>query len=192
MEHASVLIYIHGFLSSPQSQKAQDTSDYLHGHYPDTRFIVPELDNLPGAAALQLIGLIESLAPAKPALIGSSLGGFYAAWLSANYNLKSVLVNPVIYKPTILTRYLGENYNPHTHQRFNLNQAHLDLLDEMNTLVPRQKDLFMLLQTGDETLNYRDALLKYPHAKTLVEQGGNHRFKGYKKHLPAIMKFLEI
>lgn len=189
---APLVIYLHGFLSSPNSEKAIETRDWLAEHCPEAEFICPQINNLPDLAAAQLIELIEPLLARQPVLMGSSMGGFYCAWLSAKYGLKAVLVNPAVYIDTLLQAYLGENINPYTQQRFLLTPYHIDILAQMNTLEAEQTNLYMLLQTGDETLNYENALARYPHAKVLVEAGGNHRFDGYQQHLPNIMQFLEI
>ena len=89
------LIYLHGFISSPQSQKALDVTEYIAANNFAVEFICPQLEDHPRQAKIQLSELVQQQ-DVKPALIGSSLGGFYASWLAEQHGLKAVLVNPVV------------------------------------------------------------------------------------------------
>ena len=187
-----VIIYLHGFTSSPQSEKARETAAWLAQHRPDIELQVPALSNYPDKAAAQAKALVESLAPRQPRLIGSSMGGFFSAWLSAQFKLYAALVNPGVFIEQRLRSYLGRNTNLYTGERFELNESHLHALAAMSQLQPDERKLLLLLQTGDETLDYRQALRRYPKARAVVETGGSHRFEGYINHLPDILQFFEL
>ena len=90
-----LIIYIHGFNSSPASEKAQQFSNFCQesGKYD---IAVPEVSHDPQAAVTQLEALFRD-APEKPILlVGSSLGGYYATWLAEKHQCKAALVNPAI------------------------------------------------------------------------------------------------
>lgn len=188
----SVIIYVHGFVSSPQSEKAQETIAYCAKFRPDINVIVPALSNYADEAEQQLIDVIAAQQGNNIGLIGSSLGGLYSAWLSTVYGLKAVLVNPAVYNAMRVGNYMGEHTNTYSQETFVVAQKHLDILARLGAYKPDNSKLMLLLQTGDETLNYRDAATTYAQAKTIIEQGGNHRFEGYQHHLANIIEFLEL
>ncbi len=184
-----ILIYIHGFNSSPQSHKAGLLRQWLAIHRPDIQFIAPDLNLVPQQAAQLLADLVQQYPQAG--LIGSSLGGFYATWLNQQYGNKAVLINPAVKAYELLSTMLGEQRNYHTNHGYILTQSQVDELlalevDVLNT----PERLWVLLQTGDETLDYHLALAKYPHSPLLLEEGGSHAFDSFEQHIPAIIDFL--
>ena len=183
------LIYIHGFNSSPQSHKAGLLRAWLSHNRPDIRFIAPDLDQFPAQAAQLLAYLVQQYPDAG--LLGSSLGGFYATWLNQHYGNKAVLINPAVKAYNLLSELLGEQRNYHTGAGYTLTVDHVQqlLALEVDALHTPER-LWVLLQTADETLDYRLALSKYPHSPRLVEEGGNHAFDSFEPHIPAIVHFL--
>ena len=188
---APVLIYLHGFQSSPQSAKAQQTLTYLQSHFPDLDVHVPQLPPYPLDVQKTLLDLVEPLATRPLRFIGSSMGGFLSTWLIEQFGGKAVLINPAVRPFELFMDYLGEHQNPYTGVRFTLKQEHINQLKQMDT--PQLADptrYKVLLQTGDETLDYRQAEKKYRGSKVIVEQGGEHSFQNFEQHLPTIMAFL--
>ena len=183
------LIYIHGFNSSPQSHKAGLLREWLAQHRPDIQFIAPDLNIFPEQVAALLANLVQQYPDAG--LLGSSLGGFYATWLNQHYGNKAVLINPAVKAYDLLTELLGEQKNYHTGTGYILTVDHVQqlLALEVDALHTRER-LWVLLQTQDETLDYRLALAKYPHSARLVEEGGSHAFDTFEQHIPAIVYFL--
>jgi predicted esterase YcpF (UPF0227 family) len=187
------LIYIHGFNSSPASLKARQTQAFLDAKHASLNrpFLCPALSSEPDKAIDQLQGLIEKL-NGPIGLIGSSMGGYYATWLGEKFGLKSVLINPAVRPYDFMMEYLGENANYHTGERYILERRHVDIaraLDVDSIKIP--ENLWVLLQTGDEVLDYRQAKVKYAQCKLTIEQGGDHSFQHYERHLPAIVDFLQ-
>jgi len=185
------LIYIHGFNSSPASLKARQTQQWLESQSLPISFECPALSSEPDKAIDQLTLLIESL-DQPVGLIGSSMGGYYATWLGEKYGLKSVLINPAVRPYDFMAEYLGENANYHTGERYILEQRHVDVtrtLDVEHLKTP--KNIWVLLQTGDEVLDCRQAEVKYAQCTLNIEQGGDHSFQHYERHLPAIIDFLQ-
>lgn len=184
------IVYVHGFLSSSQSQKACLLEQWLKKHQLPITYHTPCLSDHPTAAMDQLCELLENLGPAT-GLVGSSLGGFYTTWLAERYGLCGVIINPAVQPHRLIRNYLGEQQNPYTGARFTLTEADLDCLRSL--VVPslqRPDKLLVMLQAGDETLDYREAVTEYAHSPQLLEQGGDHRFMGFERHLPDIVRFL--
>ena len=185
------LIYLHGFLSSPQSVKAQQTLAYVKAHLPDLPMHVPELPNYPGQAAKLLDDLVSSLGNVPLRFIGSSMGGFLSTFLVERFGGKAVLINPAVRPFELLVDYLGPHVNPYTDKPFTLTEQHIDELRALDTPSLRKPDSYWaLLQTEDETLDYRLAEQKYAGGKLTIEQGGDHSFVGYDRFLPQIFEFL--
>ncbi|MGK0498731.1 MAG: putative esterase YcpF (UPF0227 family) [Oceanicoccus sp.] len=189
-----LLIYIYGFLSSPQSQKAQDTASYLQDHSLPVDFLAPDLANYPMASYRQLQQIVEQHLPNRQvAVIGSSLGGFMATALAQEYGIKAVLVNPAVRPYELICHFLGDNVNPYSGEKFHLTEQHMQELQQLEVKnISTPGHIHVLLQAGDETLDYRQAVEFYQACSQLVEQGGDHRFQHFKKHLPALLNFLEL
>lgn len=188
-----LLIYIHGFLSSPLSEKAEETRLYILQQNLSVDFVAPELSNYPMEAFVQLRELIERQPKRKIALIGSSMGGFMATALAHEYAIKAVLVNPAVRPAALIQHYLGQNTNPYTQVQFILGPEHIEELDQLTLdKVTQPASFLVLLQTGDETLDYRQAVDYYHGCRQLVEEGGDHRFQDYQQHLSVVFKFLGL
>lgn len=191
-----LLIYIHGFKSSPLSQKAQEVDAYLQSHGVPVEFVAPAMSDYPGTAYRQLQHLVESereRGREQIAVIGSSLGGFMATGLVERMGLKGVLINPAVRPSRFVEHVLGENENPYSGQRFVLTQEHADELRSLEVQPLTACDrLMVLLQTGDETLNYRAAQKYYSDCTLVVEEGGDHRFQNFERHIPKVLTFLDL
>jgi predicted esterase YcpF (UPF0227 family) len=192
---SKLLVYIHGFLSSPLSQKAVEVGEYLVQQQRAIDYQVPQLSNYPDQAYRQLQQLITGAQARyqQIALIGSSMGGFYATCLAEQFGLKAVVVNPAVYPYRLIADYLGTHENPYTHEHFTLTDQHVLALQAMAVeRLSRPENCWLMAQQGDETLDYREAVAFYQGSPQLIETNGNHRFENFKKHLPALMKFLEL
>jgi len=187
----STLLYLHGFNSSPQSKKAIQTQQWLADHAPQLQFHCPSLPPFANQVMTLLQALIEEILPAPVYLVGSSMGGFFATCLAEQYDLRTVLINPAVNPARGLHNWLGENHNYVTGEPWTLLPQHID---EYAALNPgerlRRKNYKVLLQTGDEVLDYRDAEHRYRGCQVLTEKGGDHSFIDYQAHLPAIYRFL--
>lgn len=187
----SALIYIHGFLSSPLSFKAQQVQRWLALHRPEINYCCPHLTPYPRAAQQTLESLVESLLPEPVYLMGSSLGGFWATWLAEKYNLRAVLINPAVHPWRFMPAYLEVDLKSyHTDDSYRLNSRHLEELTACEVDVKRHKNYWLMVQTGDETLDYLQAVEKYHGCKQTVEAGGDHSFQAFERYLLESIEFL--
>jgi hypothetical protein len=186
-----VVIYLHGFLSSPQSQKALQFFEYVRANYPDLAIEIPQLADYPNEALAIIEQLVTKHKGRKLRFIGSSLGGFLSTFMVEKYSGKAVLINPAVRPFELLVDFLGEHINPNTQQPFLLENKHIDDLRLLDTpTLKPTSDYWVLLQTADETLDYRQAETKYQDYKLSIEQGGDHSFQDFQRFLPDIFRFL--
>ncbi|MCL1078326.1 esterase YqiA [Parashewanella spongiae] len=190
-----MLLYIHGFNSSPLSDKGIQTAEFIQRTFPELNFCQPQLPNCAKEAIELLSNIVQQAKAANQPLryIGSSLGGYFATHLAQHYGGKAVLINPVVKPYELMEELLGTQYNPFTEQSFEVTPEHQQWLKEIDSEVITHPDrFFVLLQTGDEVLDYRQAVNKYHCCKMLIEPNGDHGFVDYKKHLPEISNFLKL
>lgn len=190
----SLLLYIHGFNSSPKSMKASIMADYVQTHRPDITLLIPQIPCHPEPAKQLLIELIEARQPHfNIGLMGSSLGGYFATWLNDRYGFKAVLVNPAIRPYELLLDYLGEQVNPYTNEHYQLDKSHvLDLKSIDINRIKKPEDFWLLQQMGDEILDYQHAVERFKFSKQTVERGGDHSFQGFERFPSEIISFLDI
>ncbi len=191
------ILYIHGFNSSPLSIKAEQTRHYFHKNFPDVNFVCPQLATSPSDAILQLETIIDSSKTEHWFLIGSSLGGYFSTYLANKYQILAVLVNPAIKPFDLLEDYIGEQKNPYTKIVYQVTKQHMLDLKAIEKNAPNFNDeqknnYLVMVQTGDEVLNYQQAVDKFQHCRLIIEQGGDHSFVGFDKKLPVIADFLQL
>lgn len=176
-------IYIHGYGGSGKGTKAS----LFRSHFLDT-ILTPSLSYVPDLAIDTLKQLIEQMIDhSQVTLIGSSLGGYYATYLSEHYGLKAVLINPSTEPYHTLKSVSGFNY--YDESRFEWNAQHVESLKayEVDTITPQQ--YLVLLQMGDELLDYRLAQRKYEEATIIVDEGGNHSYENIESKFSIIESF---
>ena len=184
----TTLIYLHGFLSSPLSQKAQETNDWMAQQGLSAQYLCPNIPMEPDAAEQLLTDL---LAPLKGdfCLIGSSLGGFFATWAVETFGGKAALINPAVRPYALINEYLGEQTNYQTGETHFIDAYFAGKLAQLER-TPSQPDRYWLLvQTGDEVLNYQDAVQWYTGSRQTVIPNGDHSFVNYLAYMPEIWAF---
>jgi predicted esterase YcpF (UPF0227 family) len=190
-----MLLYIHGFNSSPQSYKASALKRWLAMKRPEQVYETPYLRPYPAEAISQLEAIIRPCLAKQETigLVGSSLGGYYAAWLAETYGLRAVLVNPSVRPFELLSRYIGENKNYHNDDHYVFEQKHVDELRAFYVPVHRHpENLLLMVQTGDEALDFKEATAKYFCCQNVIEYGGDHSFQDFEHWFEYIMAFLRL
>lgn len=181
------LIYIHGFNSSPASFKARVLREALAARAPAVAFRAPALPPAPAAAAR----LLQAAVAAQPRalLVGSSLGGYYATWLAERHGLRAVLVNPAVRPYALLAGHVGRQKNLYTGAEYDFTAAHVGELRalEVESITPAR--YLLMATTGDEVLDYRQAVARYAGARQHVVAGGDHGFGDFARHLDALFAF---
>ena len=190
-----MLLYIHGFNSSPRSDKAIQTAQYIQQHFPLVEFHQPQLPSSPKAAMTLLCAITEKAMQQGLPLryIGSSLGGYFASYLAETYGGKAVLVNPAVKPFELFEQFIGAQYNPYTDEHYQVLPQHRVDVAQFNTHVIRHPNRFLvMLQTGDEVLDYRQALHKYHSCELHLEPNGDHSFANYAQQLDKICEFIQL
>ena len=187
----SALIYVHGFLSSPLSFKAQQTQTWLAEHHAEIDYFCPQLTPYPEQTRCELEQLVESLLPQPVYLVGSSLGGFWATWLAEKYNLRALLINPSVHPSEFMPGYSNVDLKSyHSENVYRLTAQHIDEINLSDIKPMRLNNYWLLVQTGDESLDYRQAVQKFAGCKQTVEEGGDHSFQHYERYLESGLAFL--
>jgi hypothetical protein len=187
-----MLVYLHGFNSSPASHKAQLMKTHMEGRGQGQLYACPALPDTPREAVCAIEAAIAGRDPDAVTFLGSSLGGFYATYLAERLGCRAVLINPAITPHIGLEAYLGTQKNLHTGEPYELTRAHLD---GWRALVVERIDpekYLLLLETGDEVLDWRHAARKYEGARTVIRVGGDHSLLGFPEHLERILTFAGI
>ncbi|WP_295545105.1 YqiA/YcfP family alpha/beta fold hydrolase [uncultured Pseudacidovorax sp.] len=188
------LLYLHGFRSSPQSAKARVMAARMAAGHPGVHWWCPQLPPSPRAAA-ELIAQGTADWPAeRMAVVGSSLGGFYATWLAARTGCRAVLVNPAVDPARDLEKYIGEQtawHDPDAH--FFFRPEYIEELRALQTgALPHPQRLMAVIAKGDEVLDWREMTARYPGSVLRVVDGGDHALSDFETaHLDAVIAFLQ-
>lgn len=184
------LLYLHGFLSSPQSNKAQQTVRYCRA-MGFNRLLVPEMVTSPAATMAQLEALIAKQQDSDLVLIGSSLGGYYATYLGERYGFPAALINPAVRPFEHWEEHIGRHKNYYNDTIQEVTYKDIEELEALHVdRLSKPENFLLLVETGDETLDYRLAVEKYADATKIVHKGGNHSYEHFSEDLPHIFDFL--
>jgi len=187
-----MLIYLHGFNSSPASHKAQVLKNYMEGRGLGAHYACPALPDTPGEAVRTIERAIAGRDPRTLTFLGSSLGGYYATWFVEQRGGRAVLVNPAITPHIGLEAYLGTQKNLHTGEPYELTRAHLEGWRALFMERVDPERYLLLLETGDEVLDWREAARKYEGARAVIRDGGDHSLQAFPQHIERILAFAGI
>ncbi len=188
------LLYLHGFRSSPQSTKARRMAAWVREHRPDLHWWCPQLPPSPREAiALVGRGLVEWPVE-QMAVIGSSLGGFYATVLAERFGCPAVLLNPAVDPARDLEAYIGEQTAWHDPaERFYFRP---EFVGELRALAPaaitRPERYFAVIAKGDELLDWREMSARYAGCRIRLLEGSDHALTDFDDHLGEIVGFLGL
>ena len=195
------LLYLHGFRSSPQSMKAQKVAARVRAEHPGVVWWCPQLPPSP-AEAMDLVMRGTANWPRESmAVVGSSLGGFYARWFSLHTGCPAVLLNPAPFPARDLSAYIGEQTAWHDPQeRFFFQPGFVDELKDQQADIERlaaqqpttDDDLFAIVSKGDEVLDWREMQAFCAGGKVRLLDGSDHAISDFDDHMDAVLGFLSL
>jgi predicted esterase YcpF (UPF0227 family) len=188
------VLYLHGFRSSPQSTKARQVAAVMAAQFPHITWWCPQLPPSPKAAAALIAEGTAHWPTHSMAVMGSSLGGFYATWLTTQRGCKAVLLNPAIDPARDLAKYIGEQTAWHDPaERFYFAP---EFVDELRALevgpMPSPELVWALIAKGDEVLDWREMTARFPGSQQVVMEGGDHAISNFESYLPQVLAFLNL
>lgn len=194
MQRTTHLLYLHGFRSSPRSAKAQKTAERMRTQYPQVVWCCPPLPASPKQAMQEVLGLVADWPRDRMAIMGSSLGGFYASWLSAKLNCPAVLLNPAVYPARDLANYIGEHPVWHDPtQKIFFDAAYVHELAELEALPPMAQPLTLaLIAQGDEVLDWREMWARHQAGQVRLIEGSDHALTDFDDYWPEMAQFLRL
>jgi predicted esterase YcpF (UPF0227 family) len=188
-----LFVYLHGFKSSPLSTKAQLTKAAIEERIQAGESIAwycPQLPPSPRQAIQMVKEHIERQTFSTLSFMGSSLGGYYATYFGELFDSKVSLLNPAIEPARDLEKYIGEQKSWHQDEVFHFLPEYIDELQEIYVeKITQAERYFLLAAKGDEVLDWREMVAKYPDAHQLILEGGDHAISDYPNHLNQLMQF---
>jgi uncharacterized protein len=187
------LLYLHGFRSSPLSTKARQTAAWVAGQRPDITWWCPQLPPSPREAMEGVLDRLRDWPAAHTAVIGSSLGGFYACVVAERLGCPAVLLNPAVDPARELARHIGETKAWHSDERFFFRA---EFIDELRALAPKAltdpQRYFAVIAKGDEVLDWREMTALCVDCRVKLLEGGDHALSDFSAHLPDVIDFLGL
>ena len=187
------LLYLHGFRSSPRSFKARVVQQRMEAAGRAGDLICPQLPPSPRAAMDLVLTLVERYAAKGDnalAIIGSSLGGFYATWLAERFGCRVALINPAVDPLKDLDKHVGITTEWHTGEPFEFKRDYIDELAALKVgTITRPERYFLLAATGDEVLDYRDMVAHYAGAHQHVIEGSDHAASEFEQYVDEVLAF---
>jgi len=185
-----MIIYLHGFNSSPASFKANLLRQKLESMGRGAEFSAPALPHRP-SAAIRVLGAEVARHPGA-VLVGSSLGGYYATWLAEKHGLKAVLLNPAVRPYELLAPLVGRQKNFHTGEEHDFTAQHVVELRALEVERITSARYLLIVAKGDEVLDYRRAVERYRGCRQIVIEGSDHGMSDFSDHLNAVLAFCGI
>jgi predicted esterase YcpF (UPF0227 family) len=189
------VLYLHGFRSSPHSTKARQFCNWLHAHRPDIHWWCPQLPPSPCEAIALLVQGTATWPLTQAAVIGSSLGGFYATVLAERWDepVRTVLLNPAVQPARDLADWIGETSAWHSDERFFFRPEFIaELRDLAPSAITRSQRYFAVIAKGDEVLDWREMASRYMGCPMRLLEGNDHALSDFEAPFTAVRDFLGL
>ena len=188
-----MILYLHGFRSSPLSMKSRLLAAQMQALGRSEEWRCPQLPASPKLAIGLALSLVKDVPAEQLTIIGSSLGGYYATWLAEQLGCRAVLLNPAIVPLLDLEQHVGVTTAFHSDEPFEFKR---DYIEELRAYavpaITRPERYFLIAATGDEVLDYRDMVAHYAGARQTVIDGGDHGISGFAAYLAPVLQFCGI
>lgn len=188
-----MILYLHGFRSSPQSFKARLIAERMQALGRSVEYHCPQLPASPREAIALATELAQQGLPHEVTLIGSSLGGYYANWLAERIGCRAVLLNPAVKPPRDLEKYVGVTTAYHSDAVFEFKREYIDELTALAVeKITRPERYFLIAATGDEVLDWHEMVAHYPGIRHRVINGSDHGLSDFNMYLDEVLAFSGI
>ena len=185
----SHILYLHGFRSSPRSFKARVVQGRQQELGRARELVCPQLPASPQAAMDLVLTLVDRYAD-RLAIVGSSLGGFYATWLAERFGCRAVVINPAVDPLKDLEKHVGVTTAWHSDEPFEFRREYIDELAALKVeRITRPERYFLLAATGDEVLDYRDMVAHYAGAHQHIIEGSDHAIPEFAQYVDEVLDF---
>lgn len=190
----TLLVYLHGFRSSPRSSKAMMTGEgvkAISSPANPIEWYCPQLLASPKESMAMVEEHIKQTGTDQIVVVGSSLGGFYANYLAEKYGCKAVVLNPAVRAARELAPHVGMMTAYDNDEPFDFRPEYIDELKSLQVeKITNPSRYFLIAAKGDELLDWQEMVAFYPEAKHLVLDGSDHGIADYAEHLPQVLKFI--
>ncbi len=187
-----VIVYLHGFRSSPSSRKALMLQRQLQQRGQADGYRCPALPASPRIAAHLALDIAQAVPAAQLALIGSSLGGYYATWIAEKLGCRAVLLNPAIDPTRDLQAHIGRQPVFFSDDQIDFRPEYIDELRDLQSPVTRPERYFLIAATGDTVIDYRTMVAKYQGARQHVIEGSDHELSDFAQYVDEVLSFCGI
>jgi predicted esterase YcpF (UPF0227 family) len=188
-----MILYLHGFRSSPQSMKARVMADRMAALGLAEQLVSPQLPASPEQAMALALSLVDGVPAHELAIVGSSLGGYYATWLAERLGCRAVLLNPAVVPLKDLDQHVGVTTQYHSDEPFEFKREYIDELRALAVdRITRPERYFLIAATGDEVLDYRDMVQHYAGARQHVIDGSDHGIAEFAAYVDAVLAFCGV
>jgi predicted esterase YcpF (UPF0227 family) len=185
-----MILYLHGFRSSPASYKARVVASRMEALGRAGELVCPQLPASPRQAMALALSLVDGVPAGQLAIVGSSLGGYYATWLAERLGCRAVLLNPAIVPLKDLDQHVGVTTAWHSDQPFEFRREYIDELRALKVdKITRPERYFLIAATGDEVLDYRDMVQHYAGARQQVIEGSDHAISEFADYVDDVLAF---
>lgn len=186
-----MILYLHGFRSSPKSAKSQLFHQVMQARGQDHLLLSPMLPASPKEAMALCLSLVKDIKPSELCIVGSSLGGYYATYLAEYLDCRAVCINPSVYAARDLSTQLEVRTQYHSEDPFEFKASYIKELADLFVPVLQKPSRFLLLAgMQDELLDWREMQARYAGAKQIIAPDQDHAFSGFEQYLPQVLAFI--
>lgn len=187
-----MILYLHGFRSSPQSAKARMMREAMQVRGQEACLLCPQLPPSPREAMQLVRAMVAEVPAASLTVIGSSLGGYYATALAESTGCRAVLLNPAVHPARGLAAHVGLQTAWHSDDAFEFLPEYIDELSALKVEhITLPERYFLVAATGDEVLDWREMVAHYPGARQRIIEGSDHGLSDFAEYIDEVLEFCE-